>query len=460
MISNSKIKEKISSLKLGKFTCKENVDYFLSNIKKKDKNLNIIREINPNLDKIVQNLDKKREKKEKLGSLYGLCILLKSNISIKDMHISCASKTLENYKGTFDSDVVKRIVEEDGIILGIVNNDEFASGSSGEHSAFGPTKNPVSELRVPGGSSSGSAAAIAADFCDISLGSDTGGSIRCPASHCGIVGIKPSYGRVSRYGLVDLSMSLDQIGPFSRDLFGSELMLEVISGKSANDPTTEDDKVEDYTNIKLKNKYKVGIITEFNSFIKDINIKKLFESKISKLQKEGHEIVNLSIKNIDLAIQAYYPIVYTEFFSGTRKFDGLKYGHKIEDTVGIEALRRILGGKEISRSEFEGAYYKKALKVKEIISKEFENAFKKVDFLLLPVTPSLPHKLGNNISAQEMYAIDAFTIPANLAGICGGVVSKDKIREGNEEIYVGFQVFANKFNEKTMFEGLTLLENL
>jgi len=460
MASNTDIKSKSADLKAGKLTCTKNVQYFLSNIEKNDGKLNIVLQVDDNVKDIAKKLDKKRENKEKLGSLYGLCFIFKSNISIKGMNILCASKTLENYKGSFNADVVRRIQEEDGIVLGIANNDEFASGSSGESSAFGPTINPKTPSRNPGGSSSGSAAAVAADFCDIALGSDTGGSIRNPASHCGIVGIKPSYGRVSRYGLIDLSMSFDQIGPFSADIYGSALTMSVISGYSQNDATTFDIKVEDYSKLTPKKTYTIGIIKAFDKLITDDRIRKLFNSKVSELKKLGHKVIEVDVNNIDLAIQAYYPIVYTEFFSGTRKFDSVKYASKIDETAGEEVLRRIYGGMEISKSEFDGAYYKKALKVKEIIADEFTRVFKDVDFILTPVTPELPHKLGSKVTPEEMYAIDAFTIPANLGGICGGVVSKDTIEEDKEQVHVGLQIFADKFKESNLFQGLTLLNSL
>ena len=461
MINNNNIQDKLTKLKDGEIKCIDNAQYFLTKIKKNNEKLNIFLQINPEIETIAKQLDIKREKGDKLGELYGLCFGIKANIAVKGLNTSCSSKTLENYESSFDAEVIKKIKQEDGIILGILNCDEFASGSSGETSAFGPCLNPKNINRIPGGSSSGSAASVAAEFTDISLGSDTGGSIRNPASHCGVIGIKPSYGRVSRYGLIDLSMSLDQIGPISQDIYGSAKVMEIISGYSKNDAITKDIKVLKYTeSLNSKNKYKIGVIKSFNELIEDSRIKKIYETKIQKLKQEGHKIIELDIKNINLAVQAYYPIVYTEFFSGTRKFDGLKYGKKIEDNCGKEVLRRILGGKEISKSEFEGAYYKKALKVKEIIAKEFEKAFQKVDIIISPVTPNIPQKLGEKMSVEEIYAADAFTIPANLAGICGGVISKDRIKEEDGEIYIGIQVLADKFREDLMFSGLSILNEL
>lgn len=460
MVSNDNLKSKLADLKSGKLTCSQNVSDFLAEIEKNDEKYNIFLQINKDAVKKAKDLDKKRENKGNLGALFGLCFTIKSNISYVNMNISCASKTLENYRGSFNADVIERIEAEDGIIIGVINNDEFASGSSGESSAFGKTDNPACPGRVPGGSSSGPGAVIAANMCDISLGTDTGGSIRNPASHCGIVGIKPSYGRVSRYGLVDLSMSLDQIGPMSKDVYGSALTMSVIAGKSKNDAITQNKEVQDYTNLKQKDKYVIGVIPKFRDFVSDKRILDLFDKKLSDLKALGHEIKEISVKNIDLAIQAYYPIVYTEFYSGTRKFDGVKYGKKIEDSAGEEVLRRIYGGGEITKSEFDGAYYKKALKVKEIMASEFAKAFKEVDFILTPVTPMLPHKFEEKITAEQMYAYDAFTIPANLAGICAGVISKDRIEDKGDKVPVGVQIFADKFKEDILFNGLNLLNSL
>lgn len=451
--------EKIAKLRTGELTCEQNVLNFLSEIEK-TKDFNIFLEISEFAVKKAKQLDEKRASGANIGRLHGLVFGVKSNISVLDMHISCASETLNDYKGTYNADVIELIEQEGGIVIGMLNNDEFASGSSGENSAFNKTINPKSPLRIPGGSSSGAGAAVAANLCDVALGTDTGGSIRNPASHCGVVGIKPSYGRVSRYGAVDLSMSLDQIGPLTSDVYLSELVLEVISGHSTNDSTTLTSKVPKYSKHKEEKVLKIGIINKFEEFISDENIKNIYLNKIEQLKKLGHELKRIDINCIDLAIQAYYPIVYTEFFSGTRKFDGLKYGKKIEDSCGPEVLRRILGGKEISRSEFDGAYYKKALKVKEIIESEFKKSFENLDLIFSPVTPMLPHKYGQELTAEQMYAYDAFTIPANLASICAGVVSKDFVSIDDEKIWVGMQFMAAKENEMTLFYGLEILEKL
>lgn len=458
MVKNAQIKQKVAKMQAGELTCVQNVQDFLAEVEKNNEKYNIFLEINQNALRRAQQLDEKRESGDKLGKFYGLTFALKSNMSVEDMTISCASKTLETYKGTYNADVVQKILDEDGIILGIINNDQFANGISGETSAFGPTINPVAPLRVPGGSSSASGAVIAADMADVALGSDTGGSNRNPASHCGVVGIKPSYGRVSRYGLVDLSMSLDQIGPLTRDVESSAYVLHELAGYSKNDSVTVDTPVQNYE-IQEKT-YTIGVIKEFDAMIQDPNIKTLYEKKKEELISLGHTIKEVEVEHIDLAVQAYYPIVYTEFFSGTRKLDSVKYGNKFDETAGEEALRRAMGGREISKSEFDGAYYKKALKVKEIISESLSKAFNEVDFILTPIAPSLPHKLGEEMSVEASYAIDVFTCPSNLAGICAGAVSIDAIEEVDEKIPVGFQIMADKFKEDLMFQGLYILESL
>ncbi len=454
--------DKSYKLKNMKISCEDNVLECIKKIDELNNKYNIFLEVKKNeaLNR-AKELDKKAKSSSKLGKLFGLVIGIKSNISHKGYTMSCASKTLENYKATFNADIIEKILKEDAIIIGVVNNDEFACGSSGETSYYGKTINPFTTSRIPGGSSSGSAAAVSSGMCDIAFASDTGGSIRNPASHCSVCGVKPSYGRVSRYGLIDLSMSLDQIGPIANDAYGCAIAMEVISGNSENDPTTTDNKIDEYTiEIGMKKKFKIGYIKTFDKLITDKRIKEMMDATSEDLKKKGHEIIEIDIENIDLAIQAYYPIVYTEFFSGTRKFDSIKYGHVIENTTGEEALRRILGGKEISKSEFDGAYYKKALKVKEIISNEFERVFKEVDLILCPVTPMLPHKFGTKLSPEEMYAYDAFTIPANLGGICAGVVSSKTIKDDGEDVSAGIQLFADKFKESILFAGMREIEKL
>ena len=418
----------------------------LENIKYENKEINAILEMRDEKELIreAEEIDKKIKEK-KAGVLAGKIICVKANICIEGMHTSCASKVLENYTATYDATVIKKIKQEDGLIIGYCNQDEFACGGSGETSAFDPTKNPINKKLITGGSSSGSAAAVAADFCDIALGSDTGGSIRNPASFCGIVGLKPTYGSVSRYGLIDLSMSLDQIGPIAKNVEDTALMLSVIRGKDEFDSISEESKKINLENInKTPKKLKVGIL-DFE--ISDKRISELIEKKVKEIAKKNNwEIKKIKIPYLDLAVETYYPLVYVEIFSGSRKFDGRRYGEKIEDFAGPEVLRRILGGSEITKSEYGGRYYNKALKAKEIIKEEFAKVFKDVDCVISATVPRLPWKIGESISVEDGYAADALTIPANLAEICAASIPVGEI----EKIPVGMQIMCNKFEDEKL----------
>ena len=433
-----------------KISVEEKVKEYLEKIKREDKKINAFLHLNENVVEEAKKLDNREGKK---GRLYGYVIAVKSNINVKGMICNCASKTLENYYASYDATVIEKIKKEDGIIIGMTNMDEFAAGSSGENSAFGATQNPVAFGKVPGGSSSGSAAAVAAGFCDVALGSDTGGSIRNPASHCGVVGVKPSYGLVSRYGLIDLAMSLDQIGVLSKNISDTTLLLDVIRGKDDRDTTTFESK-----EIKLE---EIGRINAGIVKVKGVDnrIQELVEKKINDIKnKLKWNINDINIKHIDLAVQTYYPLVYVEFFSATRRFDGRKYGKKIEEYCGREVLRRILGGSEITKAEFKGRYYEKALEVKEIIKEEFENVLKKVDCIIMPTFPILPWKVGEGakMKPEEIYAADALTIPANLAKICAVSIPVGFI----DKIPIGMQVMCGKGQEEKMLSIVREIEGL
>jgi aspartyl-tRNA(Asn)/glutamyl-tRNA(Gln) amidotransferase subunit A len=401
--------------------------------------------------KIIQ----KKIDSKKAGKLAGKIIVVKANINVMGMNCSCASKVLENYTAAYDATVIQRIKQEDGLIIGVANMDEFACGGSGETSAFGATQNPKKIGYIPGGSSSGSVAAVSAGFCDMALGSDTGGSIRNPSSHCGVVGIKPTYASVSRFGLIDLSMSLDQIGPIAHNVEDAALLLSVISGKDEKDSTSQNSQkinINDLENIPKQ--IKIGIL-DFD--IKDKRIQEIMNKKVESFAKKNKiQIKKIKLNYVDLAIETYYPLVYVEFFSGTRRFDGRRYGEKIEDSAGPEVLRRILGGSEITKAEHAGRYYNLSLKAKKLIEKEFSKAFKEVDCIISSVVPRLPHKIGEKISVEEMYAYDALTIPSNLAGNCAISVPAGEV----EGIPVGIQIMCDKFQEEKMLKIARAFEKL
>ena len=441
--------EIVEQLRAGKKSCKEHTKNYLDKINEKNKQINCFLELNKKVLEQAKELDRKQRRQEKLGKFFGLCFAIKCNLSVEDMTISSASKVLENYKGTYDSDVTTKIKQEDGLIIGITNADEFAAGSTGGNSAFGKTQNPLSIGRIPGGSSSGSAACISANMCDVAIGTDTGGSIRTPAAHCGVIGIKTTYGLLSRQGLSDLSMSLDTIGTLTNDVTSSEYILNILSEKTQKAQSKE-------FNIQ---KTTIGIIPEFENHIEDEEILQKYKEVIKELEKRGATIKKINIKFIDLGVEAYYPIVFTEFFSATQKFDGIKYGKKFEEKAGVEALRRVFGGREISRAEFKGAYYKKALQVKNLLSKSFEESFKEVDYIISPTTPKLAHKFEDKLSTKEEYAYDIFTTPISLAGNPSGVIPF-KFKKGEENFSIGFQVVAEKFQEEKMFKLMRFLEKL
>lgn len=431
------IKQKVKDIKEGKLKSVDNIKGFIDKIKK-DKG-NIILHVNEDAVADAKKVDDKIKSGKKVGKLAGLGFLVKSNINVDGMIVNCASKTLADYKSGYNATVIDRLLGEDAIVLGMVNCDEFASGTTGENSAFGVCKNPVAPERVPGGSSSGSAAGVAAELCDFSLGSDTGGSIRNPASCCGIIGMKPSYGSVSRYGLIDLSMSLDQIGPLGNNVEDCEIVYDIIKGKDDHDPVSRDFNI---SKLDMKN-VKIGVL-DIDS---DKEIWDLIKEKVDSVCKEnGWKKDNVSLDHVDLGIQTYYPIVYTEFFSGTRKFDGRKFGLKIEDSCGEEVLRRILGGAEVTKAEYAGKYYRKALAAKKIIEKEFEKAFKRYDFIVLPTIPKLPHKVGKRLSLEDEYAYDICTVLANLAEIPGLNVPAGDI----DGVPVGMQILAARGNDSNL----------
>ncbi len=447
--------ETVERIKRGEFSAVENTWQYLERIERLNKKINAFIETNPNAMVEAGAVDHRRKHGGAPGRLEGLVIGVKSNINVKGLRATCASRTLDNYFSTFDAEVVKRIRGEGAVVIGMTNMDEFACGSSGETSAFGATENPAVPGRIPGGSSSGGGAAIAAELCDLCIGTDTGGSIRNPASHCGVVGVKPSYGLVPRQGLIDLGMSLDQIGPLAPDVEGAALLLEVIAGKTPNECVMLDvDKVNYLEKLEESvSGMKIGVSQKFSD-LTDPKIMMVIQESIEKLQCLGAKIVEIELPNLEKALPTYYLIVSVEFFSGTRKFDGRKYGKKIEEACGDEVLRRILRGKHISQKEYRGKFYQRALQVRTLIRHELMEALKKVDVIVGPTVPKLPHRIGDEISVNDMYAYDYLTVPTNLAGICGGVLKAGEVNG----IPVGIQVQGKVLGEPEVLRVMKFLE--
>lgn len=448
--------EKLDAIRRGELSAVENVQRALERIKKRDKRIKSFIELNPHALAEAEAIDRKLKRGERVGKLAGLAVGVKSNINVTGLRATCASRTLEDYVSTHDAEVIKRVRTEGAIVVGMNNMDEFACGSSGETSAFDPTDNPAAPGHIPGGSSSGSGAAIAAGLCDLCLGTDTGGSIRNPASHCGVVGVKPTYGLVPRQGLIDLGMSLDQIGPLAPDVQGAALLLETIAGKTPNECVMLDVEQVSYMSRLEGDGVKgmrLGISPKFAE-LTDPAVMKVIDGTVEKLRDLGAEIVEVELPNLERGLPAYYLIVSVEFFSATRKFDGRKYGRRIEEVCGEEVLRRILRGRYISRKEYRGKYYQRALQVRTLIRQELMRALERVDVIVGPTVPKLPHKIGEKISVSAMYAYDYLTVPANLAGICGGVIKAGEVGD----IPVGLQIQGRVLGELDVLKVMRALE--
>ena len=391
------------------------------------------------------------------GPLSGITLAIKSNICVSNQVTSAASKTLENYVAPYDAAVIEAVNSNGAILVGMANCDEFACGASGETSYFGPTQNPKAYGRIPGGSSSGCAAAVAAGFVDAALGSDTGGSIRNPASHCGVVGFKPTYGLVSRYGLIDLAMSLDQIGPIAKDVPTCAKVLDAIAGYDNRDATSINHifpSFEENLNPDLDG-VKIGYAKEFDELVFDDGIKESVHTSLKKLESQGAEIRDVSLPNLGMAIPTYYLNVYVEFFSATRKYDGRRYGLKIEDACGEEVLRRILLGQYISQKEFSGKFYRRALQTRSIIRDDLKKALSDVDVLCGPVVPKLPHMVGEELSDPRlMYSYDIFTTPVNLAGLPAGSVPSEPV----DNIPTGLHVIGKPLEDSMALNVMYSLE--
>ncbi len=442
----------------------ELVDSYLENISKKDSEIKAYVTVTDKpageeakkLDNLISETDK---------PLHGIPMALKDNLCTKGIATTCSSKILENYVPFYNATVVEKLAADGAILLGKTNMDEFAMGSSTENSAFFPTHNPWDKERVPGGSSGGSAAAVAAFEAAFALGSDTGGSIRQPASYCGIVAMKPTYGLVSRYGLIAFASSLDQIGPLTRDVRDCALVMNSICGHDAHDSTSLKTKVPDYLDCLQKETkgLKVGIPKEYMSLGIDPEIKKLVIKALQVMEKNlGVELQEVSLPHTEYALPTYYLIAPAEASSNLARYDGVRYGLHLEgedlwDSLqktrsqgfGTEVKRRIMLGTYALSSGYYDAYYLKALKVRTLIKEDFDKAFAKCDLLVTPTTPTAAFKMGEKtLDPLTMYLNDICTIPVNLAGLpaislpCGY----------SERLPVGLQIIGPSFSEEKVLQ--------
>jgi aspartyl-tRNA(Asn)/glutamyl-tRNA(Gln) amidotransferase subunit A len=395
------------------------------------------------------------------GKLAGIPVAVKDNISTKGLRTTCASKMLANYIPPFDAHVVERLKQEGAIIIGKTNMDEFAMGTTTETSYFGVVRNPYDLNRVAGGSSGGSGACLAGDESVLALGSDTGGSIRCPASFCSVFGLKPTYGLVSRYGLIPYANSLEQIGPMANSVEDLALLLEVIAGKDARDSTNAG---VEFKFEPKQQKFRIGIVKEMTA---NEDVMKVFE-EVVEILKEEHEVVEISMKSLKYALPAYYIIAMSEASSNLARYDGVRYGYALDklDTwtkyfsrvraegFGEEVKRRIMLGTYALSAGYYGRYYLKALKVRTLVKNDFQRAFKECDLLISPTMPSLPFKIGELADPLTMYKMDVNTVPINLAGIPALSMPIGFVKG----LPVGLQIMGNYFEENKILSLALELE--
>lgn len=426
------ISELSADVQSGKASALDLVKEALERIKKTEKYHAVIATTSERAIARANEIDARIKNGEHVGRLAGVPFIAKDNFLAFGAPTTAASHILENFEAPYQSTAIEKLEAEGAILVAKANLDSFAHGSSTENSAFGPTKNPLDETRVPGGSSGGSAAAVALDLAPFALGTDTGGSIRLPASYCGVVGYKPTYGLVSRYGVVAMASSTDVIGPLTRSVNDAAIVLEVMAGRDQFDGTTIERDEAEYTVVQgtLKGK-KIGVVKEFFGEGLQPEVKAIIEAQIIAAKKAGAEIVEVSIPAIRLALAVYYIVVPAEVSSNLSRYDGQRYGLSVEAgdlsesyeqarEQGFEAenKRRIMIGTYVLSSGYYDAYYKKAQTVRTKLINEFNSAFKQVDFLIGPTAPSVAFKLGENIKDPlAMYLVDIMTVAANLTGI-------------------------------------------
>ena len=459
--------ELAGQIKSGKTTAVEAMEAVIANIDSKEGELNCYvtfdREAALSAAKEAQ---KKIEAGELTGPLAGVPIAIKDNMCTEGVLTTCSSKILGNFIPQFSSEAVKRIEEAGAVVIGKTNMDEFAMGSTTETSAYGPTKNPWNTEHVPGGSSGGSAAAVAANECFCALGSDTGGSIRQPASYCGVVGMKPTYGTVSRYGLIAYGSSLDLIGPLCKDVTDCATIMEVIASHDKKDSTSVERKDTDFTSALVDDVagMRIGIPRDYFGEGLDPQVKEAVLSAAEVLKSKGAIVEEFDLSLVEYAIPTYYTIAAAEASSNLERFDGVKYGFRAKDYDGLHSMykktrsegfgpevkRRIMLGSFVLSSGYYDAYYLKALRVKAMIKKAFDEAFAKYDVILGPVAPTTAPKLGSSLADPiKMYLGDIYTISVNLAGLPGISVPCGKDDNG---LPIGVQLIGDCFNEKKLIQ--------
>jgi len=461
-IANLTIRKAGEAMVRGDFTARELTDAYLAEIEKRNGELNAYLYVFTEHARVqADEVDKKRAGGEKLGPLAGIPLAIKDNILIEGEITSSASKILENYKATYDATVIARLRSAGAVFLGHTNMDEFAMGASNENSAYGPVKNPLDTTRVPGGSSGGSAVAVAGNMALGALGSDTGGSVRQPASFCGLVGMKPTYGAVSRYGLIAMASSLDQIGPLAKNVEDAQIIFDCIKGRDKMDSTSE----EYPTNENVPKEITIGVPTDFPKEGLDSEVLKNFEQSVEKLKGLGYKIKEISLPNIKYSVACYYIIMPAEISSNLARFDGVRYGLHVDgknlledyklskaEGFGPETKRRIILGTYVLSAGYYDSYYGKALAVQSLIRRDFDTAFNEVQAIIMPTTPGPAFRFGEKSdNPVEMYLEDIFTISANLSGLPAVSVPSGLVEKEGSSLPLGLQIITPHFAEAMMF---------
>jgi len=463
--------EKLNKLKSGQLNLTQNVEKFLSEIRK-NKHLNAFNFVFEEESKEQALSVEEKIKSGKYGKLAGMVIAVKDVLSIKDHPLTCSSKILSDFNSLYTATAIQKLIDEDAIIIGKTNCDEFAMGSSNENSAFGPVLNPHNTQYVPGGSSGGSAVAVAANLCDVAIGSDTGGSIRQPAAFCGVYGLKPTYGLVSRYGLTAYASSFDSIGPFTNNVDDIFRVMEVISGWDEKDSTSYKAERVNFSVLEQNpTSLKIGIPKEYFGEGLDPEINEKILNIISTLKEKGFQVSEVSLPLSEYTIAAYYILATAEASSNLARYDGARYGFRSaegKDLIdmyvnsrtegfGKEVKRRIMLGTYVLSAGYYDAYYKKAQKVRRLIKEDFDKVFSQVDLLITPTTPTTAFRLGEKSNDPlQMYLSDIYTVSANLSGIPGMNIP---IGNSSEKLPIGMQVLSQKFEEEKIFRLVKYIQD-
>lgn len=470
-LTKLKAHELIAGYKNRDFSCEDVTRAYIEKIEKEEKDLNAyVTVCSENALKTAKKIDEKFSNREDMGDLAGVPVSIKDNIAVKDVRMTCSSKILENFIVPYDATVTQKVKSEDAIIIGKTNLDEFAMGASTKTSYFGVSKNPLNRSLVAGGSSGGAAAALAGEECALSIGTDTGGSVRQPASFCGLVGIKPTYGTISRYGVSAMANTFDQVGTLGRDVEDAALLLRTLEGRDERDATTIGNKKIheeiDFNNSEKAIEYlkgkKLAIPKMYMDMKLEPRVKQDFDKAIKTLEDKGVSIDYIEVESLKYVIETYHILVNGEIASNLERFDGIRYGHRTEEYENIEELyrrtraegfgdevkRRIMIGTHILSLDLAEDYYYKALKVRTLIKNDYDEVFKNYNFVLSPTVPVLPFEIQRDMSPVEIYQADLFTIPANMTGCPSISYPMPSV----DNLSVGMNFTANRFNDNELLK--------